>query len=73
MCAADDCFDELYSGVIINGSVGDDLKVDKADEFDWDFVLKLPHCVKHTLTFSNVPGYVNVACVLPKNLPKSYR
>lgn len=73
MCEADRCFDELHTEIIINGSVGDDLKVDKADEFDWDIVLELPRCVGQILTFSNIPGFVHVECQLPRNLPKVYR
>lgn len=73
MCVADRCFKRLHREIIINGSVGDDLKVDKADEFDWDIVLELPECIDPFLTFSNVPGYVHVECELPRNLPRAYR
>lgn len=56
----DPLFKRIYEDLIIGGSVGEELKVSYADEFDMNVILKLPSTMERILTISNVPGYVHI-------------
>ncbi|KAF2897520.1 hypothetical protein ILUMI_08658 [Ignelater luminosus] len=61
------CFTEVFYG----GSFYDGLKIGKPDEFDLDFLLKLPANAQPCLDVSHLPGFVQVQLKNFENFQKT--
>ncbi|KAF2897521.1 hypothetical protein ILUMI_08659, partial [Ignelater luminosus] len=71
MKKVDTLFKTCFTTVFYGGSFYEGLKVGKPDEFDLDFLLKLPKNTQPSLDISNIPGFVQVQLQNFENFQKT--